>query len=198
MRNLYLTTVLVMMTVLAAVSVNAQRFMAPPPMVLVKSMTPAADLPDEFDKPDLSDDDDSIVRHSVYCGFFANRFRSNQVAYQPVAAQTYFGGGVDNCACAPTSFAGPVVDPCATAAFVQNPYPQQALPPQAYAPPQAFSPQAFVQPSIAPQPPVVLGQNPAGLGTGPPGHYIGRGIIGQPKLYVAGQPVRNALRFITP
>ena len=28
--------------------------------------------------------------------------------------------------------------------------------------------------------------------------YLGRGIIGQPKLYVEGQPVRNALRFLTP
>ena len=192
MRNLYLTTVLVMMTVLAAVSVNAQRFVQPPPMVPVKAMSPDADLPSGFDIPDLSDDNDSIVRHSVYCGFFANRFRASQVAYQPVAAQTYLGGCVDNCDCVPTSFAGPVADPCATAAVVPNAYPPQVLPPQAYAP-QAYSP-----PPIAPQPPVILGQNPPGLGTGSPGHYIGRGIIGQPKLYVAGQPVRNALRFITP
>ena len=41
------------------------------------------------------------------------------------------------------------------------------------------------------QPQVVLGQNQSR-------QYIGRGIIGQPKLYVSGQPVRNALRFITP
>ncbi len=28
--------------------------------------------------------------------------------------------------------------------------------------------------------------------------YMGRGLIGQPKLYVEGQPLRNALRFLTP
>jgi len=27
---------------------------------------------------------------------------------------------------------------------------------------------------------------------------VGRGIVGQPKLYVPGQPLRNALRFVTP
>ena len=29
-------------------------------------------------------------------------------------------------------------------------------------------------------------------------YYVGRGLIGQPKLYVGGQPLRNVLRFITP
>jgi len=29
-------------------------------------------------------------------------------------------------------------------------------------------------------------------------YQVGRGIIGQPKLYVRGQPIRNALRWITP
>ena len=27
---------------------------------------------------------------------------------------------------------------------------------------------------------------------------LGRGILGQPKVYVSGQPLRNALRFLTP
>ena len=40
-------------------------------------------------------------------------------------------------------------------------------------------------------PPVVCGQNPSN-------HYIGRGIVGQMKVYVSGQSIRNALRFITP
>jgi hypothetical protein len=31
----------------------------------------------------------------------------------------------------------------------------------------------------------------------PPGYYPGRGIIGQQKLYATGQPIRNALRFLT-
>jgi hypothetical protein len=32
----------------------------------------------------------------------------------------------------------------------------------------------------------------------PPGTYLGQGVIGQPKAYVDGQPVRNLLRYITP
>ncbi len=40
-------------------------------------------------------------------------------------------------------------------------------------------------------PPVVCGQNPSN-------HYIGRGIVGQMKVYISGQPIRNAVRFITP
>ena len=28
--------------------------------------------------------------------------------------------------------------------------------------------------------------------------YYGRGVLGQPKLYVSGQPVRNVLRYLTP
>jgi hypothetical protein len=31
-----------------------------------------------------------------------------------------------------------------------------------------------------------------------PGYVVGRGLIGQPKLYVPGQPVRNVLRYLTP
>ncbi len=29
-------------------------------------------------------------------------------------------------------------------------------------------------------------------------YYVGRGILGQKKLYSSGQPLRNALRFMTP
>jgi len=33
----------------------------------------------------------------------------------------------------------------------------------------------------------------------PPGGYVvGRGLIGQPKLYLPGQPIRNFLRYLTP
>ncbi len=31
-----------------------------------------------------------------------------------------------------------------------------------------------------------------------PNAVVGRGIIGQPKAYVPGQPLRNAIRFVTP
>jgi hypothetical protein len=33
--------------------------------------------------------------------------------------------------------------------------------------------------------------------TVPEGYVVGRGLVGQPKLYKPGQPVRNFLRFIT-
>lgn len=29
------------------------------------------------------------------------------------------------------------------------------------------------------------------------GYYVGKGVLGQPKLFVTGQPLRNALRFFT-
>jgi hypothetical protein len=31
-----------------------------------------------------------------------------------------------------------------------------------------------------------------------PSYYMGNGLLGQPKLYVSGQPVRNALRYLSP
>jgi hypothetical protein len=32
----------------------------------------------------------------------------------------------------------------------------------------------------------------------PPNYEVGRGLLGQPKLYVPGQPVRNFLRYLSP
>lgn len=32
----------------------------------------------------------------------------------------------------------------------------------------------------------------------PSTYYVGRGVIGQPTVYVPGQPIRNALRFLSP
>lgn len=29
-------------------------------------------------------------------------------------------------------------------------------------------------------------------------YYVGRGVLGQPKLYVPGQPLRNFLRYLSP
>jgi hypothetical protein len=52
---------------------------------------------------------------------------------------------------------------------------------------------AAVVPSPAPWPVVAPPPSVAPR----PVYYLGRGIIGQPKLYVPGQPVRNALRFLT-
>jgi hypothetical protein len=33
--------------------------------------------------------------------------------------------------------------------------------------------------------------------TVPDGYVVGKGLIGQPKLYKPGQPIRNFLRYIT-
>ncbi|MFV1965651.1 MAG: hypothetical protein ACC628_09535 [Pirellulaceae bacterium] len=32
----------------------------------------------------------------------------------------------------------------------------------------------------------------------PSSYYVGRGVLGQPKVYVPGQPIRNVLRYLTP
>lgn len=45
--------------------------------------------------------------------------------------------------------------------------------------------------------PVAVYRPLLGLGSERP-VYIGRGILGQPKAYVEGQPVRNAIRWIMP
>lgn len=84
--------------------------------------------------------------------------------------------------------------------FVQPP-PADTAPmiqyPQAYQPGQmvtAASPQ-WTQPFTASQQmpqPMVRFQNM------PPGSYMGQGIVGQPKAYVDGQPMRNLFRYLTP
>ena len=107
--------------------------------------------------------------HTVYCGWFRRQAYSAQPVYY--APQPV---GMQPIAGATPYGGGYYGGDCcsATTAMVQPPAP-------AYAPAAGCSA------------PVVLGQSP-------PNHYIGRGIVGQPKLYVSGQPLRNALRFITP
>ena len=46
-------------------------------------------------------------------------------------------------------------------------------------------------------PPTPIYQTVVPLRPAPPNYIIGRGIIGQPKLYVPGQPILNALRWLT-
>ena len=55
----------------------------------------------------------------------------------------------------------------------------------------AAAPQAAIVPVVTYRPVVTM--RPA---TAP--YYVGSGIVGQPKVYVPGQPVRNVLRFVTP
>ena len=52
------------------------------------------------------------------------------------------------------------------------------------------------QPALQSPAPLLLMPYPAAGASGT--YYAGRGLIGQPKLYVTGQPLRNALRFLTP
>jgi hypothetical protein len=54
----------------------------------------------------------------------------------------------------------------------------------------AFNP--YVQTKGVPWRPIVNIRNM------PPNYVVGQGIIGQPKVYVPSQPVRNFLRYITP
>jgi hypothetical protein len=58
-------------------------------------------------------------------------------------------------------------------------------------PPTATIVPAPVVAQVAPPPVVYLRPMPATM-------YAGRGIVGQPKLYVPGQPLRNFVRYLTP
>lgn len=91
--------------------------------------------------------------------------------------------------------------------------PQAGMPPAAIVPPGAFPNQVAPQPIYPPmnqtqQPwlssPGAVGGNRVNftplisLRNLPPGTYLGQGIIGQPKAYVDGEPVRNLFRYILP
>lgn len=213
MRFLTITISLLLISLpSSAGSVAGQTLVTPPPMVPITvddkvidqvSFESDLDTVNDLDKIIAEDDQNEpnetaeVIRHSVYCWIFANRARRSNVAYQPVATSMYVGGvdPCDPCACAPVAFHGPVADPSLTAAAPAPAYAPPAVAAPA-TPDPAYAPQPYVASPVAPQPSAVLGQNP--VGTGDPRHYIGRGVIGQPKLYVAGQPVRNALRFVTP
>ena len=110
--------------------------------------------------------------HTTYCGLFARR----RQAFAPQPAYYAPPQPVTLQPIAAASAPGVVYgDPCGC-----GPVQGGILP----------APVAAGVPQTGYQSPVVLGQNPSN-------HYIGRGIVGQPKLYVSGQPIRNALRFLT-
>ncbi len=81
---------------------------------------------------------------------------------------------------APVTVCRPVV--CCPPALPQTYAPQQPSPPGTASRPASPAPQVVYQPAVA-----------AG-----PRYMLGRGVLGQPKLYVEGQPVRNFLRWLTP
>ena len=88
---------------------------------------------------------------------------------------------------APTAVYGPVAPAASSPTFI--------------APPAAATPFAAQVPLAAPAP-VAAAAAPAGalisLGQQRNPVEVGQGLIGQPKAYVPGQPVRNWLRYFTP
>lgn len=62
--------------------------------------------------------------------------------------------------------------------------------------PYAYSP--VPSPAVPQASPAPRGYRPVlPLSSVPQNYYVGRGIIGQPKLYVPGQPIRNFFRYLT-
>ena len=52
---------------------------------------------------------------------------------------------------------------------------------------------SYAQPVVAYYPPVA-----APVVAARPSYVIGRGVVGQTKVYIPGQPIRNSVRFVTP
>ena len=79
-------------------------------------------------------------------------------------------------------------------------------PPAVYMPADATVPPTLGPPACCPSvvtaAPVVappIGYRPLmALRPLPPTYAVGRGILGQPKVYVPGQPVRNFVRYLSP
>lgn len=72
---------------------------------------------------------------------------------------------------------------------------ETTAPAQAARPPYAAAPR--VVPAATPAP-VVVYRPVLPVFRMPRSYVVGRGILGQPKVYVPGQPVRNTLRWLTP
>lgn len=89
---------------------------------------------------------------------------------------------------APQSTVG-ISQPPATPLPSSTAWPPVVLPP-ANTPVSAHSPQLVAPPVTAYRPLVPVAPPP-------PNYYLGRGIFGQPKLYVPEQPVRNFLRYLS-
>lgn len=80
--------------------------------------------------------------------------------------------------------------------------PGTSVPVQTFQPPATFVSPASV-PVITPQPqmvapPVTTFRPLVPVAPPPAQYYIGRGLLGQPKLYVPQQPIRNFLRYLSP
>ena len=94
-------------------------------------------------------------------------------------------------AAAPTVFQPSVV--------VSEPAPSQLPSSQAW-PPVVFPPASapvYAHPPQPVPPPVTAYRPLVPIAPPPPQYYLGRGLFGQPKLYVPEQPVRNFLRYLS-
>ncbi len=91
------------------------------------------------------------------------------------------------------------VDPCApTRCGAPNGYAPSPYAPSPYATQAGGSPFSYVPPTAMPTT-NNSGYRPLiGFGQSLSNAYLGRGIIGQPTAFVAGQPVRNFLRYLSP
>ncbi len=108
---------------------------------------------------------------------------------QPTQPPRLFSGGTPNPGFSPPMTAPIVTSPPAASPQIQMP---QVIPP-GQSVTTGYTPwtQPFATQPPGPQP-VIRFQNM------PPGAYMGQGIVGQPKAYVDGQPIRNFLRFLAP
>lgn len=96
-------------------------------------------------------------------------------------------------ACSSLAFAG-WQDPAVAPPSVYMPAADSTLPPTLGPP--ACCPQAV---SAAPVVAAPVGYRPlVALRPLPPTYAVGRGILGQPKVYVPGQPLRNFVRYLSP
>jgi hypothetical protein len=85
----------------------------------------------------------------------------------------------------------------------QNPivftYYQPAAAPSVQPQPACCAPCAPQVVPAVPAPPLHVNYRPVlPLAPMPETYYAGQGILGQPKLYVPGQPIRNLLRYLGP
>ena len=110
----------------------------------------------------------------VYPTSYANTAGYSYANYPTTAGSPIIGG---NCGCAPIQTIG-------TTSY----YPATTVTPVAYQ-----QPIAYQQPVGVPAQ-TIAGSNPMLGGK----YYVGRGLLGRPKVYAHGQPLRNVFRKILP
>ena len=129
----------------------------------------------------------------VYRPVTASQAAQPQIVYRPIAAPYYGGQGTAVQYYAPANAAdiAPRLPPTAVQATptivsgAASPYMcQPTFANAGYAP--------YAIPSQTKFRPIVPFRNI------PPGSYVGQGLLGQPKAYVQGQPLRNLFRYVFP